>query len=92
MKITLRQTGAVIGRCFIIFGVTLLLLAAGLYFAMFIIVNGPSPTAGSLFVLSLKETSAGGFLADWYISEEEIADSRKLADEMGIPLRVRIYS
>lgn len=26
------------------------------------------------------------------ISEEEIADSRKLADEMGIPLRVRIYS
>lgn len=73
MRITLRQTGAVIGRCFIIFGVTLLLLAAGLYFAMFIIVNGPSPTAGSLFVLSLKETSAGGFLADWYMSEEEIA-------------------
>ncbi|MCI6732302.1 MAG: TIGR04100 family radical SAM protein [Lachnospiraceae bacterium] len=26
------------------------------------------------------------------ISEEEIADSQKLADEMGIPLRVRIYS
>ena len=26
------------------------------------------------------------------LSEEEIADSQKLADEMGIPLRVRIYS
>lgn len=26
------------------------------------------------------------------ISEKEIADSQKLADEMGIPLRVRIYS
>ena len=26
------------------------------------------------------------------ISEEEIAASQKLADEMGIPLRVRIYS
>ena len=26
------------------------------------------------------------------ISEQEIADSQKLADEMGIPLRVRIYS
>ena len=49
----------------------LLLLAA--YGVMWILVHGPSPTARRLFVLSVKETSAGGFLANLYLSEEEIA-------------------
>ena len=67
------KTGVVCGRILIILGITLLLVAAALYSAMFLLVNGPSPTIGKLFVLSLKETSAGGFIADWYMSEEEIA-------------------
>ncbi len=51
----------------------LLLILALLYGVMWILVNGPSPTARRLFVLSVKETSAGGFLADIYLSREDIA-------------------
>lgn len=51
---------------------TLLLLAIGLYCVMFVVAKGPSPTAGRLFVRSVRETSAIGFLADLYFSEDEI--------------------
>lgn len=44
------------------------------YGTMWILVNGPSATARRLFVLSVKETSAGGFLADLYLSEAEIQE------------------
>lgn len=67
------KLGKISLRCLIILGITLVILVAAIYFAMFTLVNGPSPTVGKLFVLSLKETSAGGFIADWYMSEEEIA-------------------
>lgn len=53
--------------------VTFLLMVVLLaYGTMWILVNGPSDTARRLFVLSVKETSAGGFLADLYLDEEEI--------------------
>ena len=51
--------------------VLLLIAALGV---MGILAKGPSPTAGRLFVLSVKETSAAGFLADIFLSEEEIAE------------------
>lgn len=80
MKDKTRNLPARIGktalRVLAFLGMTVLLLVAGLYFAMFVIVKGPSPSAGRLFVLSLKETSAGGFLADWYMSADEIAKLR----------------
>ncbi len=50
----------------------LIILIGTLYSVMWILVNGPSPTAKRLFVLSVKETSAGGFLADIYLSSDEI--------------------
>ncbi len=62
-----------IGRAFAVLGVTLAALVAALYVAMWIMVNGPSEYVGRLFVLSVRETSAAGFLANWYMSEEEIA-------------------
>ena len=43
-----------------------------LYGAMFILAKGPSPTAGDLFVCSVQETSAVGFLARLFFSQEEI--------------------
>ena len=52
---------------------TVLLLAVTLYGVMFILAKGPSPTARNLFVRSVRETSAIGFLANLYLSEEEIA-------------------
>ena len=53
--------------------VTLLIISViGLYGVMWILVNGPSEEARRLFVISVDETSAGGFLARLYLSEDEI--------------------
>lgn len=53
--------------------ITFLVIAVvGLYGVMWILVNGPSPEARRLFVISVDETSAGGFLARIYLSEAEI--------------------
>jgi exopolysaccharide biosynthesis protein len=41
---------------------------------MCMLVYGPSPTAKELFVMSVRETSAIGFLANWFFSEEEIKE------------------
>lgn len=71
-KPTIGKLGLIASRFFAMLGVTLAMIIVFLYLGMFLIVNGPSPTAGKLFVLSLKETSAGGFIADWYMSEAEI--------------------
>lgn len=60
---------------------TIIAVAAGvLYAAMWIVVNGPSESAGRLFVLSVRETSAVGFLADWFMTDEQIAALYKTAD------------
>ena len=69
----LRKTGKYALRTLIVLLVTVAILVAALWCAMYFTVNGPSPTAGKLLILSLKETSAAGFLADWFMSEEEIA-------------------
>ena len=63
-----------LARVGIIIGLTLVMLVIGLYAIMWICVNGPSPLAKDLFVLSVRESSAGGFLADIYCSDEEIAE------------------
>lgn len=57
--------------CFVL--VTAVLLVGTLYCAMYILAKGPSETARNLFVMSVRETSAIGFLADLYFSDEEIA-------------------
>ncbi len=64
-------------RFFIFLGVTLGIALVGAYFVMWICVNGPSTLAKDLFVLSVRESSAGGFLADIYCSEEEIEEIEK---------------
>ncbi len=42
--------------------------------AVFLLERGPSPAAKRLFVLTVKETSAVGFLADIFLSDEEVAE------------------
>ncbi len=61
-----------VGRVMAFVGATLAILVAVLYSAMWIMVNGPSESVGKLFVLSVRETSAAGFLADWFMSPDEI--------------------
>ena len=77
----------VIGRIFAVLVVIVLLLAAVLYGVMFVLAKGPSPTARDLFVRSVQETSAVGFLARLYFSQEEIdritgADAEVVYQEM----------
>jgi exopolysaccharide biosynthesis protein len=54
------------------FFITIFMLLLMLYSVMWICVNGPSSRARELFVLSVRETSAVGFLANLYCTEEEI--------------------
>ena len=59
------------GRVGIIMGVTILALVVFLYGVMAVLCLGPSKTARTQFVLSVQETSAIGFLANWFCSDEE---------------------
>lgn len=61
------------GRVGIIMGVTILALVVFLYGVMAVLCLGPSKIARTQFVLSVQETSAIGFLANWFCSDEEIA-------------------
>lgn len=61
------------GRFLLTLLVTLLILLGGLYSLMWVVTNGPSKKAGEIFVMSVRETSAIGFLAEWFYSDEEIA-------------------
>jgi exopolysaccharide biosynthesis protein len=61
------------GRLFLFLLETALILVIGLYGLMFVLAKGPSPTARDLFVMSVRETSAMGWVANLYFSDEEIA-------------------
>lgn len=67
-------------RTLLILVETALLLMLTLYGVMFVLAKGPSVTARDLFVRSVRETSAVGFLANIYFSEEEIAQIEKVEE------------
>lgn len=67
-----KKAAAVAGKVALVAVETLLLVVVALYGVMYILAKGPSPTARDLFVRSVRETSAIGFLANLYFSEEEI--------------------
>ena len=67
----------IIGRVLSVLGVTLLMLVLGIYLIMWICTHGPSPVAKDLFVLSVRESSAGGFLANMVCTKAEIAEIEK---------------
>ena len=64
---------SVLGKIALILLETVLLLVLTVYGVMYVLAKGPSPTARDLFVRSVRETSAVGFLANIYFSDEEIA-------------------
>jgi len=63
-----------IRRTVITLVITIAILLGGIYSVMGMLIYGPSPTAKNLFVMSVKETSAIGFLANWFLSEEQVKD------------------
>lgn len=63
-----------LGRLLLLVFETVLIVAVAVYGVMYILAKGPSPTAQKMFVMSVRETSAIGFLADLFFSDEEIAE------------------
>lgn len=76
-----RKVARFFGHLGCVLLVTLLLACAFLYGVMFLLCRGPSPTARDLFVRSVRETSAIGFLADLMLSQEEIAQIESAGGE-----------
>lgn len=62
----------VAGRVGTVVMTVVLLLVIAVYGVMFVLAKGPSPTARDLFVRSVRETSAMGWLANLYFPQEEI--------------------
>ena len=71
-KSALRKVMTVLATVFIILLETALLLAGALYGVMYVLAKGPSPTVRDIFIRSVRETSAVGFLANLFYTEEEI--------------------
>ena len=68
MKKVLKITG----KFFLWVFVTLVLLLAGFLVMLYLVSRGPSEQIRNLFVTSVRETSAAGFLADIFLSDEEV--------------------
>ena len=61
-------------RALAVLGVTLLIAVGGIYGVCYVLVHGPSPMAKEQFVFSVKETSAMGWSAHLFLSNEEIEE------------------
>ncbi len=69
-----RKLGRFAAKLLLLVLETALLAAIVLYAAMYVLAKGPSPAISRIFVTSVRETSAVGFLADLFFSPEEIAE------------------
>lgn len=67
-----KKVSRITGQFFLWMSVTLLLLLAGFWMMLYLIARGPSVQIRNVFVTSVKETSAAGFLADIFLSRQEI--------------------
>ena len=78
-----KSVWGLIGKVLLILVETVLLLVIALYGLMFVLAKGPSTTARDLFVMSVRETSAMGWLANLYFTDEEIAriENRKEVED-----------
>ena len=72
-----RRVGRIIGRCAAVVGVVLLCVVIAFFGATAVVCFGPSDQARGLFVNTVMETSAAKFLAQMYLSDEQIAEIRK---------------
>ncbi len=76
----LRSLLKALGIFMLFLAETVLLVVLGLYGAMYVVAKGPSPSARDLFVMSVRETSAAGFLANLFFTEDEIAQIENKPD------------
>lgn len=64
--------GRIVGRIGAALLASILILVFTLYMALLVVARGPSEHAKELFVLSANETSLAGFLANIFLSDEEV--------------------
>ena len=70
----IRKLGRFITKLLLVLIETVLLAALVLYAGMYVLAKGPSPAIRKIFVTSVRETSAVGFLANLYLTDAEIAE------------------
>ena len=83
-KSGLQKALGIVGRIMAFLLVTVLLVAVTLYGVMYVLVEGPSPTARNTFIMSVRETSAVGFLANIFLTEDEIAQIESASNQMEV--------
>lgn len=71
--ITMKKTLVAVGKGMVWLLSTLLILLVGFLVMIYMLSRGPSTQLRNLFVTSVRETSAAGFLADIFLNEEEVA-------------------
>lgn len=69
-----RSILRLLGKFLTVVLTTVAIIVVALLAMIFILVKGPSPTAKVLFVSSVKETSAIGFLADIFLTDKEVEE------------------
>lgn len=74
---TAKKVRTIIGRIFAVIGTTLGMMILCIYLIMVVCTHGPSKVARDLFVLSVRESSAGGFLANMVVSKSTIRKLKK---------------
>lgn len=86
-KSAARKVCIAIRRFFAILGVTLGMTIVCIYGVMLVCTHGPSKVARDLFVMSVRESSMGGFLANMVVSKStieriEAANTVRTTDEI----------
>ena len=69
----MKNVGKILGRIGIFLGATFVIVLAAFLVMIYLLVKGPSTQVRNLFVASMKESSAGGILADIFLTQEEVA-------------------
>lgn len=89
MKKLLKLTG----QFLLWLSVTLLLVTAAFLVMIYLVSKGPSSQIRNLFVTSVRETSAAGFLADIFLTEEEVnaITAANIIEEDGISTDTRLF-
>lgn len=73
----MKKVAVIIGKVFAWLGATVGIVLAAFLVLIYMVAKGPSVQIRDLFVVSVRETSAIGFLADIYLTDEEIAEIEK---------------
>lgn len=68
----MKNVGKILGRVGIFVGATLVIVLAAFLVMIYLMIKGPSTQVRNLFVASVKESSAGGILADIFLTQEEV--------------------